>query len=98
VKANVLFMLASTSSQSMELEPAGWQSLSAAVDADSSSAEDWRELVTFFCAVFKHIYWEHKLNKLAAQAGQHSVNACNRFNFRMPQHAAEAKLAMKPAV
>jgi hypothetical protein len=69
--ANVLHKLASASSQSLELEPAVWQSLSAAVDADSSGAVDWRELVTFFCDVFKHIQWERKLNEFAAQAGQH---------------------------
>jgi hypothetical protein len=63
--ANVLHKLARASDSSLELEPAVWQSMSAAVDADSSGAVEWRELVTFFCDVFKHIYREQKLNELA---------------------------------
>jgi hypothetical protein len=73
--ANVLLELASTDGHDLKLEPAIWQSLLAAVDTDENGAIEWKELVTFFCDVFKHIERERQLDALQAKAEKEGEGA-----------------------
>ena len=56
-------------SDEVALEPAAWQSMLAAVDADSEDAVDWAKLAKFLGDVAKHILREQMLHELQARAG-----------------------------
>eukprot|EP00892_Ulva_mutabilis_P003953 jgi/Ulvmu1/192/UM001_0196.1 len=66
--SNVLRGLASTTGNSLRLDPAVWQSMLAVVDADENGQVEWDELVQFMCDVFKHI----ERDKVVRQAMQQS--------------------------
>lgn len=67
--SNVLRDLASTTGNTLRLDPAVWQSMLAVVDADENGQVEWEELVQFMCDVFKHIERDKVVRDAMEQSG-----------------------------